>query len=97
MIVSFGDRATEAVYHGVDTKRARQTIPTALCSVARRKLDMVNAAREIADLRIPPNNHLETLKGDLKGWHSIRINDQYRVIFQFSNGNATNVSIVDYH
>ena len=86
-----------SVYHGADTKRARQTIPAALYSVARRKLDMVNAAREIASLRIPPSNHLETLKGNLKGWHSIRINDQYRVIFQFSNGNATNVTIVDYH
>lgn len=97
VIVSFGDRATEDIFNGLDTRRARQTLPVHLWSVACRKLDMVNAARELIDLRIPPNNHLEALKGNLKGWCSIRINDQYRVIFQFSNGNAIDVTIVDYH
>ena len=65
--------------------------------VARRKLRMLNAAREINDLRVPPGNRLEALKGDLKGYHSIRINQQWRIIFKWEAGNCQEVEIVDYH
>ena len=96
MILNFLDRATEDVFNGADTKTAR-TIPRSIWKVAQRKLDMLNAAHEVQDLKAPPGNRLETLKGDRKGWHSIRINDQYRIVFQWSDGNAKDVGIVDYH
>jgi proteic killer suppression protein len=96
VIASFGDRTAEDVFHGVDSRAAR-AIPKDLWTVARRKLDMVNAARIIEDLRIPPANRLEKLKGDLAGRYSIRINDQFRIVFRFADGQAHDVSIVDYH
>jgi toxin HigB-1 len=65
--------------------------------VARRKLKMLNAATNVTDLRVPPGNRLEALKGDRKGQHSIRVNDQYRVCFCWRNGDAFDVEIVDYH
>jgi proteic killer suppression protein len=96
MILNFLDRATEDVFNGTDTKAAR-TIPRSIWKVAQRRLDLLNAAHEVRDLKAPPGNRLETLKGDRKGWHSIRINDQYRIVFQWSDGNAKDVGIVDYH
>ena len=96
MIVSFRDQATEDIFNGVDSKAAR-TISKAVWQVAIRKLDLVNAAHDLRDLRIPPGNRLEALKGAWKGCYSIRINDQYRVVFQWSNGNAQDVLITDYH
>ena len=96
MIASFADRAAEDIFHAVDSKAARG-IPKDLWSVARRKLDMLNAARVIEDLRIPPANRLEKLRGDLSGCYSIRINDQFRVVFRFDSGQAHDVRIVDYH
>lgn len=66
-------------------------------NVARRKLRMINNPIDLNDLRIPPANRLEKLKGDLSGFYSIRINDQWRIIFRFNNGNATEVEIIDYH
>ncbi|WP_326549802.1 type II toxin-antitoxin system RelE/ParE family toxin [Micromonospora sp. NBC_01813] len=95
MIASFGDRATEALFHGQDG-RARH-LPPNIRSVALRKLDMVNAARELRDLRVPPGNRLEALKGDRRGTHSIRVNDQWRIVFRWQGGDAHEVSIVDYH
>lgn len=92
MILGFSDKATEDVFHGTNSKAAR-SIPKVLWDVARRKLDMLNAAHVIEDLRIPPSNNLETLKGK---W-SIRVNGQYRVVFRFENGNASDIQIVDYH
>ena len=68
-----------------------------LWPVVRRKLDMLNAASDLRDLRIPPANRLEELKGGLKGFHSIRINDQYRILFRWSQQNASDVQITDYH
>ncbi|MBZ0117928.1 MAG: type II toxin-antitoxin system RelE/ParE family toxin [Sandaracinaceae bacterium] len=97
MIVSFGDKGTEDIYHGINSKEARATLPKELWPVARRKLDMIDAAHDLQDLKAPPSNRLEALKGDLAGWHSIRINDKYRVIFQWKNGGAHEVTIVDYH
>jgi proteic killer suppression protein len=96
MILDFGDQTTEDVFNGEDTKAARR-VPKAFWSVARRKLDMVNAAHELKDLRIPPGNRLERLKGNLSAYHCIRINDQFRVIFQWLGNNAKRVRIVDYH
>lgn len=97
MIVSFGDKGTEDIYHGINSKEARATLPKELWPVARRKLDMIDAAHELQDLKAPPSNRLEALKGDLAAWHSIRINDKYRVIFQWKDGGAHEVTIVDYH
>ncbi len=96
MIVSFGDRATEALYHGRPNKQARR-FPSTIVRVALRKLDMLNAARELRDLREPPGNRLELLKGDLAGFYSIRINNQWRIIFHWSDNNAADVSITNYH
>lgn len=96
MIRSFGDAATEDLYHGRPTSRVRR-LPQAIIPIALRKLDMVNAARELVDLRTPPGNRLEALKGDKEGFYSVRINDQWRIVFRWENGDATEVSVVDYH
>jgi proteic killer suppression protein len=96
MIVDFGSKTAGDIYHGIDSKEARQ-IPVTVWPVAQRKLDMVNSANVISDLRVPPGNRLEALKGERKGKFSIRINQQYRVIFEFREGNAYKVDMVDYH
>ncbi len=96
MIVSFGSQATEDVYHGMSTKHAR-SIPESLWTVAHRKLDMLNAAHLLIDLRVPPGNRLEKLVGNFDGYHSIRINDQYRIIFRWDDGHVHDVTITDYH
>ena len=97
MIASFRDRASEDLFHGIDSRAARTRLPAALQSVAVRKLDLLNAAHDLRDLRVPPGNRLEALKGDWKGFYSLRINDQFRVIFRFRDGNAHDVMIIDYH
>ncbi len=96
MVVSFGDRATEDLFHGRRSKHARR-LPPDIVSVALRKLDMLNAARNLQDLMRPPGNRLEALRGDLRGHHSIRINDQWRVVFRWLSGDAHDVRITDYH
>ncbi|MPZ15512.1 MAG: type II toxin-antitoxin system RelE/ParE family toxin [Chloroflexi bacterium] len=96
MIQSFGDRATEDVFHGRDTRDARR-LPRELWSRLGRKLDMVGAAHEIGDLRSPPGNRLEALKGDRAGAYSIRVNDQYRITCVFGGGDAYQVQCEDYH
>jgi len=96
MIINFADQNTEDVFNGLDTKQARR-IPPIVWNIAIRKLDMLNAAHELKDLRIPPANHLEALKGKWTGSHSIRINDQFRIIFKWTDGNASDVQIIDYH
>jgi proteic killer suppression protein len=96
MIVSFGDRGTEALFHGRATKDARR-FPPDVRRGAVRKLDMINAAKELRDLRSPPGNHLEALRGELSGSHSIRINDQWRIVFRWEGADAHEVRIVDYH
>ena len=93
MIVSFGNKATAAIWAGMRSKQ----VPFAINNVARRKLRMLNAATEIEDLRIPPGNRLESLGGKFKGYYSIRINLQWRIIFNWENGGAYNVQIIDYH
>jgi len=96
MIASFGDRATEALYHGQSTKDTRR-YPANVRRVAVRKLDMVNAAVALQDLRSPPGNQLEGLYGDLRGFFSIRINDQWRIVFRWDQSDARDVRIMDYH
>ena len=97
MIVSFKDRATEDIFDGEDSKDARKLCPINLWSVARRKLDQLNAATSLNDLRVPPGNRLEALQGERAGQHSIRINDQYRICFVWLEQGADLVEIVDYH
>ncbi|KAA0236619.1 type II toxin-antitoxin system RelE/ParE family toxin [bacterium] len=94
MIASFGDRATEALYHG---KQARRRFPPDVVAVALRKLDMLNSARTLADLRSPPGNRLEALQGDLNGFHSVRVNDQWRLVFRWHGKEIHEVRLTDYH
>ena len=96
MIASFGNRATEDLYHGRKSKASRR-LPSDIVSVALRKLDMINAAQSLQDLTSPPGNRLEALHGNLSGHHSIRINDQWRICFDWTNNQAENVEITDYH
>lgn len=104
MIKSFASKATEEIYHGVSSKSAK-SLPESIWGVAQRKLDMINAAHLLSDLRIPPGNRLERLKGNmlerLKGnmssYHALRINDQFRIVFRWVDGHAFEVTIVDYH
>jgi proteic killer suppression protein len=97
VIVSFADGGTEDVFHGRKTKAARQTCPSDVLAVARRKLDQLNAAVSVQGLRVPPGNRLEALKGDRKGQHSVRINDQFRLCFRWTEAGPADVEIVDYH
>ena len=92
MIASFADNATESLFHGESGKAIRK-IPSDIRSTAVRKLDLLNAAHELQDLRVPPGNRLEALKGALRGRHSIRINDQWRIVFRWKDGNAHDVEI----
>ncbi len=96
MIRSFADTATADLFNGVASKAARR-MPKALWPVVRRKLDMLNAARDVNDLRQPPGNRLEALKGDRRGQFSIRVNDQFRITFGFLGGYAIDVRCEDYH
>ena len=96
MIASFGDRATEAVFNGHPAKDIRRFPPTIL-KAALRKLDMLNAAVDLRDLKAPPSNHLEALERDLIGFHSIRVNDQWRVVFRWQGSEAFDVRLTDYH
>jgi proteic killer suppression protein len=93
VIKSFANGETEKVWHGEVSRRLPQDIQ----AVARRKLRMLNNARSLTDLRVPPANRLEALKGERAGQHSIRINDQWRLCFVWQEGDANEVEIVDYH
>jgi toxin HigB-1 len=93
VIVSFDCSETERIFRG---ERSRQ-FPPDIQNTARRKLEYLHRARTLNDLRMPPGNRLEALKGDQKGRHSIRINDQWRICFEWQGGNAGMVEIVDYH
>lgn len=97
MILSFRNEGTEAIFNGENTKAARQTCPEWLWKVAQRKLDQLDSAVRLEDLRIPPGNRLEALSGDRKGQYSIRINDRYRICFVWTENGPDQVEIVDYH
>jgi proteic killer suppression protein len=96
VILSFGDKTTEDIYHGRDTKAARR-ISRSLWERIQIKLDLVNAVVSLEDLRSPPANRLERLHGDLNGFYSIRVNQQYRLVFRFEAGNCMDVRCPDYH
>ncbi|SFP81646.1 type II toxin-antitoxin system RelE/ParE family toxin [Parafilimonas terrae] len=93
MIVSFGNSDTKKIWNGTRVKK----VPNEIQNIGRRKLRMLNNSVDISDLRIPPSNRLEKLSGNLKAFYSIRINDQWRIIFKWGSGNASEVEIIDYH
>lgn len=93
MIKTFGDKESEKIWTGEGSKK----LPNTIQDIARRKLRMINNAQDINDLRIPPANRLEKLKGDLQKYYSIRINNQWRIILKWTNNDAYEVQIVDYH
>lgn len=93
MIISFGSKDTEKIWDGILSKR----IPVEIQQIGRRKLRMLNNSQNIADLMIPPSNRLEKLSGKLNHYYSIRINDQWRIIFKWENNHSYEVEILDYH
>ena len=93
MILSFGNSETEKVWHGTRVKKLSAEIQ----NIGRRKLRMINNSVDLADLKIPPANRLERLSGNLKEFYSIRINNQWRIIFKWRSGHASEVEIIDYH
>ena len=93
MIKSFADKETDKIWNGNQSRK----LPVNIQSVARRKLRILNNAQNINDLRIPPANHLEKLSGNFGGFFSIRINNQWRIMFKWENDNAFEVQIIDYH
>jgi proteic killer suppression protein len=97
VIRSFLATGTEDIFHGKNTKSARKTCPRDTWAVAARKLDQLDSAERLEDLRIPPGNRLEPLAGDRSGQHSIRVNDQFRVCFIWTEFGPDSVEIVDYH
>ena len=96
MIQTFGDKATEDVFNGINSKDSRK-MPNNILKVARRKLDQINAAFQIESLRAPPGNRLEKKSGDLKDFSAIWINKQYRIIFKWHEDSAYEVKIDDCH
>jgi toxin HigB-1 len=96
VIVSFGDKGTEALFHARHGERTRR-FPPDVVRVAVRKLDVLNAARSLQDMASSPGNRLEALKGNRRGFYSIRVNQQWRIVFRWGGGDAYDVSVVDYH
>lgn len=97
MIESFANSATEDIFEGINSADARRLLPRDLWSAAFRKLDQIDAAVVLGDLRVPPGNRLEALRADRRGQHSIRINEKYRICFIWRDSGAVNVEIIDYH
>ncbi|MDA0841508.1 MAG: type II toxin-antitoxin system RelE/ParE family toxin [Planctomycetota bacterium] len=97
MIQSFRDAGTEDVFNGRSTKAARKVCPSGIWGTATRKLDLLDSAEVLEDLRVPPGNRLEALSGSRKGHHSVRVNQQYRVCFVWTNKGPEQVEITDYH
>ena len=96
MIASFSDRATKDLFHGRTSSRIRR-LPQDILAIALDKLDVLNAAHELRDLRSPPGNRLKALRGDMSGFHSMRVNEQWRIVFRWSEGVAHEVRLTDYH
>lgn len=97
MIRSFADPASEDLFNGVDSRRARTACPSELWPVVRRKLTQLNRVRDLRELAIPPGNRLERLTGKRRGQHSIRVNQQYRICFRWEAGYADDIEVTDYH
>jgi proteic killer suppression protein len=93
MIDSFADKSTQDIFDG---KRVKW-LPPELARIAQRKLQYINAAAKLSDLSVPPGNKLKPLKGRLRGFYSIRINDQFRIVFLWKDGRAEQVKVIDYH
>jgi proteic killer suppression protein len=96
MIQFFANQLTEDIFHGTHSKKVKK-LDNQLVRAAVRKLDMLNAAHRIEDLRSPPGNRLEALRGDLNGFHSIRVNQQWRLVFRWEGNGASAVQLIDYH
>lgn len=96
MIIGYADEATRDVHVGVESRAARR-FGADVRAIARRKLDLIGAAADVRDLAVPPGNRLEKLKGRLAGFYSIRVNDQFRIVFKFHAGQASHVQLIDYH
>ena len=96
MIISFGNQGTADLFNGIESREAKK-IPSEITKTALKKLDMLNAAEQLDELKVPPGNRLEALKGNLKGYYSIRLNNRWRIIFQWDNGKVSQVQIIDYH
>jgi addiction module HigA family antidote len=96
VILSFGNKVTEALYNGLDTKGVRH-LPHDMIQKTLNKLDVLNGAHDLLDLRSPPGNRLEALRGSLSGFYSIRVNNRWRIIFRWKDGNAYEVQLTDYH
>lgn len=97
MIKSFAGAGASDIWHGINSKAARNTLPPVLWSRAAALLDRINAATSPADLRLPPSNRLHRLRGDMQGMWSVSVNMQYRITFRFSGTDAFEVQIIDYH
>jgi proteic killer suppression protein len=97
MIQSFRNQGTEDVFDGKNSKAARKGCPSSLRKIAVRKLDQLDSAGELNDLKVPPGNRLEALRGNRKGQYSIRINEQYRICFKWLTDGPDEVELVDYH
>ena len=97
MIVSFRDKQTKAIYDHESTKAARKRLPVALWKIAQRKLDQLARVARLSQLKLPPGNQLEPLKGDREEQHSIRVNEQYRICFVWTDQGPAHVEITDYH
>jgi proteic killer suppression protein len=97
MIQSFKDAGTEDIFNGRRAQAARRTCPQSLWKIATRKLDQLDSVIALYELQIPPGNRLEALKEDRQGQHSVRINDQYRLCFRWTDTGPAEVEIVDYH
>lgn len=97
MIGSFRDRSTEDLFNGRNSKAARRALPRGLWRLAARKLDQLDSVTRLDELEVPPGNHLESLKGDRAGQFSIRINQQYRICFEWSDDGPEQVEVTDYH
>ena len=97
MIQCFKNAGTEDIFNGENTKEARKICPTSIWKIVARKLDLIDSVTSLSELRIPPGNKLEALSGERKGQHSIRINDQFRICFVWTDLGPDQVEIVDYH
>lgn len=97
MIRTFKDAGTEDIFNGRSSKAARHSCPAQLWSVARRRLEQLDSVGRLEDLYVPPGNHLEALRGNRRGQHSVRVNQQYRICFVWSDDGPAEVEIVDYH
>ena len=96
MIRTLADDTTRDIWNGVNTKAARR-IPRAIWPVVRRKLDQIDAVARLDDLKVPPGNRLHALKDDRSGFHAVRVNEQYRIVFRFEGADAFDVLCTDYH